>query len=65
MGWISLGVVSLFLVGYAWGIQIFQIRIPQIPWLDVAQILFVVLGLATALVSLAYQIVRGRESSQS
>lgn len=66
MGWISLGVVvSLFLLGYAWGIQIFQIKIPQIAWLDVAQVLFGVLGIATAVVQLLiYANVRRRRRSQ-
>ena len=40
MGWAFTGVVvSLFLLGYAWGIQIFQISIPQIPNLDIATVL--------------------------
>jgi hypothetical protein len=55
LGWATTGLaVSILLIGYAWGIQIFQISVitlPQIPRLDVASVFSIVAMVLTVVVA--------------
>jgi hypothetical protein len=48
MGWAFTAlVISLFLIGYAWGINVLQITIPQIPHLDIASVISITFSIVS------------------
>ncbi len=57
LGWAFTAlVVSIFLIGYTWGISVFQITVPRVPSLDIAALISIVFSIISGFAALwSYQ----------